>query len=120
MSDKVQRAIASLRVDLERQKVGLVRVFPDQLRIVLDALEEERGAVAEDPLELKVGSRVEVAEEVNYLSTVYAAGLQGEVTNIEEGGSYPYTVRFDKSLGNPHFVHHWKQNFRAGELRVIA
>ena len=119
MSDKVEKAIASLRLDLERQKVGLVRVFPDQLRIVLDALEEERGVVA-DPLELKVGSRVEVVEEVNYLSTVYAAGLQGEVTNIEEGGSYPYTVRFDKSLGNPHFVHHWNQNFRAGELRVIA
>lgn len=42
MESKLQRAIADLRVDVARNKGGLVRVFADQLTTVLDALEDER------------------------------------------------------------------------------
>lgn len=123
-TEKVQKAVESLRGDLDRWKGGLVKVFPDQLRVVLDALSEGVLVIpADEPEpEFAIGSRVELALDIEYLDMKYPAGTKGFVVEIDESGEYAYKIKFDKP-----FVRKWhpfheveEQNFAAEELKVIA
>lgn len=123
-TEKVQKAVDSLRGDLDRWKGGLVKVFPDQLRVVLDALSEGVLVIpADEPEpEFAIGSRVELALDIEYFGVRYPAGTKGFVVEIDESGEYRYKVQFDDPLHRVGYEYRVieSQNFAAEELKVIA
>lgn len=121
--EKVQKAVDSLRGDLDRWESGLVRVLPDQLQVVLDALSEGVLVIpAEEEPELAIGSRVELALDIDYLGTRYPCGTKGFIVEIDESGEYRYKMHFytpvEKSIFPYRVIE--SQNFAAEELKVIA
>lgn len=99
MSEKLARAIKDLRADLNRDKGGLVKVFGDQLSLVLDALEPVDDVIRE-------GDRVELTKDlggVGCYSAFMYTGVQGTVKRIAEiswEDSYNYIVILDTKPEN--------------------
>ena len=90
MSEKLARAIKDLRADLNRDKGGLVKVFGDQLSLVLDALEDTIPAEPVDT-DIREGDFVEIK---NYSeSGGVRNGMTGTVLSVKVRGSFPYKVQ---------------------------
>ena len=94
MEAKLQRAIADLRVDVARNKGGLVRVFADQLTTVLDALEETMPEPVDDVI--REGNRVVIVDYT--MDGSIRNGMEGTVKKVKNTSNYPYRVLVDEAL----------------------
>lgn len=94
-NDKLARAYADLRADIARSGPGLVKVFRDQLTLVLDSLEPVKEAP--NNAAIKRGDTVELVSSLEYYGTHYPAGLRGTVTHVYNAvpGNFPYTVKIE-------------------------
>jgi hypothetical protein len=116
ISKELERAIADLRNDIARSGPGLVKVFRDQLTLVLDALDPAPERAEEAPVDntIRVGDTVETLTRVDFFGEVFNSGTKGVVmdTNVKFNNFYPYAVKIIGSVA--------EINFNRKELRKVA
>lgn len=117
-NDKLARAYADLRADIARSGPGLIKVFRDQLELVLDALapvQEPVTVLEKDPdtSRINVGDTVELVKDVRHFGEHYPVGTKGTVESVYPNeGLYPYSV---KMLANGIEIY-----FKRSEIRKVA
>lgn len=115
MDSKLERAIEILRGDLERHTTGLVKVFPDQLAIVLDALQGQAGEELDlshfpglaEFRQFRVGDKVKLSHYTMFGNRLLRKGHLGvvEYVNYDELAVYPISVKLEGEAYEKYFDH---------------